>query len=319
MKLSPCFFFLLSSLNVPAEFFSVTPKANDSPLSTDPGYWTCFSTCSNSTASDIVSRFFILGYMSNPLSKSPKYLTNVCTLLHIHFSLWNMGVTHGTPFFTCPPLCCIYSPPNKTDLQPFNKAKLKVCLSRHASDDIPLDVQSLRDQGKLMMLFDTCKVLDCMVIELNTGQKGGKIFLPSELAMMNQKTLDVSWWTVDGTNTVRCIQLSDEAADVFILHASSMPSGIEKMNQSSTDMIQCPRDHCRAPQLLYPSDYSSDAASNTDVGLSQSNPYTSIHGTGMIPSHATKELPLAVDPQTHLPEGDEDFLRHCREVYGATD
>ncbi|KAK0490433.1 hypothetical protein IW261DRAFT_1412976 [Armillaria novae-zelandiae] len=200
-------------------------------------------------------------------------------------------VLHTAPHSSRVHHCAVYiHHPTKTDPQPFNEAKLKVCLSRHASDDIPLDVQSLRDQGKLMTLSDTCKVLDCMVIELNAGQKGGRIFLPSELAMMNQKTLDISRWTVDGTNTVRCIQLSDEAADVFILHASLMPSGIEKMNQS-----------------------------NTDVGLSQSNPYTSVHGTGVIPSHATKELPLAVDPQTHLPEGDEDFLRRCREVYGATD
>ncbi|KAK0478108.1 hypothetical protein EDD18DRAFT_1114230 [Armillaria luteobubalina] len=267
-KLSLCSFFLSSSRNAPAKFFSVSPKANDSPLSTDPGYWTCFETCSNRAAPDIVSRFFI-----------PSAISGIWAL---HTAPHSSRVHH----------CAVYfQRPTKSDPQPFNEAKLRVCLSRHAGDDIPLDIHSLRDHGDLTTLSESCKVLDSMVIEVNAGQKGGKIFLPFELtsnwqAMMNETTLDISQWTVEGTNTVRCIQLTDETADVFILRASSMPSG----NQS-----------------------------NTDVRLSQSNPYAnlqlsypSVLGTDVITSLATAKFP-PVDPQMHLPENDEDFLRRCEE------
>ncbi|KAK0471897.1 hypothetical protein EDD18DRAFT_1118958 [Armillaria luteobubalina] len=212
---------------------------------------------------------------------------------HPPASFSGIWALHTAPHSSRVHHCTVYfQRPTKSDPQPFNEAKLRVCLSRHAGDDIPLDIHSLRDHGDLTTLSESCKVLDSMVIEVNAGQKGGKIFLPFELtsnwqAMMNETTLDISQWTVEGTNTVRCIQLTDETADIFILRASSMPSG----NQS-----------------------------NTDVRLSQSNPYDnlqlsypSVLGTDVITSLATAKFP-PVDPQMHLPENDEDFLRRCEEL-----
>ncbi|KAK0478112.1 hypothetical protein EDD18DRAFT_1114234 [Armillaria luteobubalina] len=188
--------------------------------------------------------------------------------------------------------------PTKANSQPFNEAtELSVFLYRYAGDDIPLDVHSLRDHVKLATLSESCKVLDSMVVEVNAGRKSGKIFLPCDLATMNETALDISQWLVDGTNTVRCIQLRDEAADVFILHASSMPSGIEKRDQKSNIDI--------------------------DVGSSRSDAdnvfqlsYTSVLGTEVVNGSATTKY-MQLDPQMHLPEADDDFMRRCKEVYGV--
>ncbi|SJK99063.1 uncharacterized protein ARMOST_02348 [Armillaria ostoyae] len=156
--------------------------------------------------------------------------------------------------------CTVYF--NKEDPKTFDKAKLKVLLSHHAGDDIPFNIRSLQDHGKLTMLSETCKAWDSILIEVNSDQEGGKTFFSSELMDKNEMLLDISQWIVNGMNTVRCIELSGEGS-VFILNASSTPS--DKRNQS----IPSPRNRCISPpQLLYPSDYSSNTTS-TDVSQSQ--------------------------------------------------
>ncbi|KAK0501088.1 hypothetical protein EDD18DRAFT_1102038 [Armillaria luteobubalina] len=123
-----------------------------------------------------------------------------------------------------------------------------------------------RNHRNLTMVTDTCKGWDSVIVEVNPDQKTGKTFLLDDLANNNRTPLDITPWIVNGSNIIRCIQLSGDA-DVFLLHASSTPSSIK----------------ISPPELLYPSEFAYNVESDdlgrpgSDTGNPPQLPYPSIH------------------------------------------